>query len=75
MQIKMLKPFRALKAGVVLEQTDGVAEMWIRSGRAERMVPPPVVEVEVSAQPQRPGRKPKARPGGREQRRESLQLQ
>lgn len=45
MRIRMLKPFNALKAGVELEQTDGVAEMWIHSGRAERMVPEPTVEV------------------------------
>ncbi len=55
MQIKMLKPFRALKVGAVLEQADGVAEMWIHSGRAERMVPPPMVEVRT----QRRGRKGK----------------
>lgn len=48
-RIKMLKPFRALKAGTVLEQTDGVAEMWIRSGRAERMVPEEVVEVAMTS--------------------------
>ncbi len=49
MRIRMLKPFNALKAGVVLEQTDGVAEMWIHSGRAERMVPEQVVEVADSS--------------------------
>jgi hypothetical protein len=41
----MLKPFNALKAGTVLEQTDGVAELWIHCGRAERMVPEPVIAV------------------------------
>ena len=49
MRITMLKPFRALKVGAVLEQTDGVAEMWIRSGRAERMVPEETVEVAVTS--------------------------
>jgi hypothetical protein len=44
----MLKPFRALKAGKVLEQTDGVAEMWIHCGRAERMVPEPTVTVDAN---------------------------
>ena len=39
MRIRMLKPFRALKVGVILDQADGVAEMWINCGRAERMVP------------------------------------
>jgi hypothetical protein len=45
MKIRMLKPFNALKAGTVLEQTDGVAELWIHCGRAERMVPEPVIAV------------------------------
>lgn len=47
MRIKMLKPFNALKAGQVLEQTDGVAELWIHCGRAERMVPEPVAMVSM----------------------------
>ncbi len=53
MQIRMLQPFNALKAGVVLQQTDGVAEMWIQCGRAERMVPDEVLTVmeEVQRQP------------------------
>ena len=54
MRIKMLKPFRALKVGQVLEQTDGVAEFWINQGRAERMVPDTIVEVAA--------RKPRGRP-------------
>jgi len=44
-KIRMLKPFNALKAGQVLDQTDGVAEFWIQSGRAERLVPPEKVQV------------------------------
>jgi hypothetical protein len=57
MRIRMLKPFRALKAGVVLKQTDGVAEMWIHSGRAERMVPEETVDVAVTSEPRRQRRK------------------
>lgn len=61
MKIKMLKPFRALKAGKVLEQTDGVAELWIHCGRAERMVPEPTVTVDaMPANPPR-RRRPKQR--------------
>jgi hypothetical protein len=54
----MLKPFNALRAGKVLEQTDGVAEMWIRCGRAERMVPDEVLDIvqEVARQPMKPKR-------------------
>jgi len=58
-KIKMLKPFNALKAGQVLEQTDGVAEMWIHCGRAERMVPENTLDVEVI--PKRRGRPRKHR--------------
>lgn len=54
MRIRMLKPFNALKAGQVLEQTDGVAEMWIHRGRAERMVPEETLEVTTT--PRRRGR-------------------
>ena len=55
-RIKMLKPFNALKAGTILEQSDGVAEMWIHSGRAERMVPePPALDVTINRPPKRSG--------------------
>lgn len=59
MKIRMLKPFNALKAGQVLEQTDGVAELWIHRGRAERMVPEQVIE--VATVPKRRGRPRKQR--------------
>ena len=52
MKVRMLKPFNALKAGVVADVGDGVAEFWIQCGRAERLVPPETIEVQV-AKPQR----------------------
>jgi len=54
MRIRMLKPRNALKAGKVAEVPDGVAEMWIHSGVAERMVPTPMVE--ISRHPKRSGK-------------------
>ena len=30
-RIKMLKPFRCLKVGTILDQADGVAELWWKS--------------------------------------------
>jgi len=57
MKIRMLKPFNALKAGTILDQSDGVAEMWIQCGRAERMVPEtPAVEATVKRPPKRSGK-------------------
>jgi hypothetical protein len=50
----MLKPFNALKAGQVLDQTDGVAELWIHCGRAERMVPEETVTVVKRQKTKRP---------------------
>ena len=53
MRIRMLKPFNALKAGQELEQTDGVAELWIACGRAERLVPPETVTITPAAKRKR----------------------
>jgi len=52
-RIKMLKPFQALKEGQVLDQTDGVAELWIHNSRAERMVPVETVEVKTAPKQRR----------------------
>ncbi|HUT92649.1 MAG TPA: hypothetical protein VMY37_24365 [Thermoguttaceae bacterium] len=46
-RIQMLKQHRAIPVGHILEQTDGVAEYWIRTGKAIRLVPDQTVEVEV----------------------------
>ncbi len=55
MRIRMLKPRNALKAGRVATVADGVAEMWIHSGVAERMVPAHTVDVMVERPPKRSG--------------------
>jgi hypothetical protein len=57
----MLKPFRALNAGKVLDQTDGVAELWIHCGRAERMIPETTVTVDAQPAHPRRGRRTKQR--------------
>ncbi len=60
-RIRMLKPRNALKSGHIFEQTDGVAEMWINSGVAERIVPqrmvpdPPAIDVNIGSRPKRSG--------------------
>ncbi len=56
MQIRMLKPRNALKVGRVAEVPDGVAEMWIHSGVAERMVPQHDVDVTFEGSPKRSGK-------------------
>ena len=48
MQVRMLRPFNALKPGQVAEVGDGVAEFWIQCGRAQRMVPTETIEVRPS---------------------------
>lgn len=63
MRIRMLRPRNALKAGQEAEVPDGVAEMWIHSGVAERMVPRhSPVEIMVERSPKRSG-KTKSRKG------------
>jgi len=54
MLITMLKQWRALKIGQTYEISGGVANLWIRQGRAEQMVAPLEIRVE-----QRVGRKRK----------------
>ncbi len=56
MRIRMLKPRNALKAGQVVTVADGVAEMWIHSGVAKRMVPQHTVDVMVDRPPKRSGK-------------------
>ena len=56
MRIRMLKPRNALKAGSVATVADGVAEMWIHSGVAERMVPQHAVDVTFERSPKRSGK-------------------
>ena len=46
MQVEMLRPFRGLKAGKVLEVTDGVGELWIRQRKAKRVQLVPQIETE-----------------------------
>ena len=59
MRIRLLKPLNGRKIGAMLEVGDGVAEMWIKNRKAERverakgtevpamMVPPHSVELEI----------------------------
>ena len=55
MRITMLKQWRALKIGQTYEIPNGVADLWILQGRAERMVAPLGVQVKQRA---RRSRKP-----------------
>ncbi len=60
-RIRMLKPRNALRVGKILDQDDGVAEMWIASRVAERVLPermvpdPPAIDVQVGRPPKRSG--------------------
>ena len=57
MKIRMLRPRNALKVGRVADVPDGVAEMWIHSGVAERMVPDaPALDVQIERRPKRSGK-------------------
>ncbi len=49
MQVRLKKPWGMRPAGSILDVSEGVADLWIKQGRCETMVPPQVVEIAIES--------------------------
>ena len=61
MRVQIRRQIRALRPGDIIDVGDGVAELWIRYGWADRLVPPTPIEVTIT-EPSAPKR---SKAGGR----------
>lgn len=50
-RVQLRRQIRKLRLGDILEVPDGVGELWLRYGWAERLVPPQTIEVELEEPP------------------------